>query len=134
MTPAKDYINPSFQLPDELWNKIAPLLPDEPDKARGGRPRESDRQMMEAIYYILRTGCQWGALPRCLGASSTVHDRFQEWSKAGVFESLWKNGLIEYDAMNGLDLDWQSMDGVITKAPLGGESTGPNWADKNQLK
>jgi len=132
MMPAKNYINPSFQLPDELWNKIEPLIPNKPDKSRGGRPRESDRKMMEAIYYILRTGCQWDALPRCLGASSTVHDRFQEWSKAGVFESLWRNGLIEYDAMDGLDLDWQSMDGAITKAPLGGEATGPNPTDRGK--
>jgi len=47
-----------------------------------------DRQAMDAIFYVLRTGCQWKALPRGLGAASTVHDRFQEWCKAGVFERM----------------------------------------------
>jgi len=42
-------------------------------------PRMNDRKAMSAIFYVLRTGCQWNALPRSLGASSTVHDRFQEW-------------------------------------------------------
>lgn len=85
-----------------------------------------DRQAMTAIYYVLRTGCQWNALPRSLGASSTVHDRFQEWRKAGVFEDLWQDGVWEYDEKKGLEIGWQSMDGAMTKAPLGGEATGPN--------
>src|SRR6266480_1355491 len=47
-------------------------------------PRMDDRQALDAIFYVLRTGCQWKALPRSLGAGSTVHDRFQEWQQAGV--------------------------------------------------
>ena len=57
---------------------------------------------MNAIFYVLRTGCQWNALPRSLGASSTVHDRFQEWRKGGVFERMWKEALFEYDEKRGL--------------------------------
>jgi putative transposase len=48
-----------------------------------------DRQAFAAIVYVLRTGIQWNALPRELGASSTVHDRFQEWEKQGVFKALF---------------------------------------------
>ena len=48
-----------------------------------------DRKAFAAIVYVLRTGIQWNALPRELGASSTVHDRFQEWERAGFFEELW---------------------------------------------
>jgi len=55
-------------------------------KKKAGRPRMDDRKAMSAIFFVLRTGCQWNALPRSLGASSTVHDRFQEWRKAGVFK------------------------------------------------
>jgi putative transposase len=47
--------------------------------------------------FVLKTGIQWNALPRSLGAYSTVHDRFQEWRKAGVFEQLMKEGLVEYN-------------------------------------
>ena len=59
-----------------------------------------DRKAMSAIFFVLRTGCQWNALPRCLGASSTVHDRFQEWRKAGVFKRMWIDGLAMYDKKN----------------------------------
>ena len=82
----------------------------------------NDRKAMSAIFYVLRTGCHWKALPRSLGASSTVHDRFQEWRKAdGVFKRIWIDGLSVYDKKTGIDWKWQAMDGVITKAPLGGK-------------
>lgn len=84
-----------------------------------------DRKAMSAIFYIMRTGCQWKALPRSLGAASTVHDRFQEWQQAGVFKQMWIDGLLEYDTKKGIDWEWQSMDGVMTKAPLGGKKYRP---------
>jgi hypothetical protein len=56
-----------------------------------------------------------------LGASSTVHDRFQEWRSAGVFKRMWIDGLSVYDKKTGIDWKWQAMDGVITIAPLGGK-------------
>lgn len=91
-------LNKRFKIPDKLWEKIKEYIPKpKPPKRPGGRPRMDDRKALEAIFYILRTGCQWNALPRSMGASSTVHDRFQEWEKAGVFEELWRAGLMEYD-------------------------------------
>jgi len=57
----------------------------------------NDLQAMTAIFYILRTGCQWKALPRSLSAKSTVHDSFQE----------WQEGVLEYDQAKGLDCEWQ---------------------------
>ena len=90
-------IDGGYSIPYELWERIKPLLPTEKPKLRGGRPRLDDRRVMTAIFYVLRTGCQWKAIPRSLGAGSTVHDRFQKWIEAGVFEKLWKAGLIECD-------------------------------------
>jgi putative transposase len=80
-----------------------------------------DRRTMNAIFYVLRTGCQWKALPCSLGRKSTVHDRFQEWRKAGLFEAMWRRSLLDYDEMKDIDWEWQSMDTTMTKAPLGGE-------------
>jgi transposase len=40
--------------------------------------------------------------PRSLGRKSTVHEKFQEWRRAGVFESMWKESLLEYDSKKGL--------------------------------
>lgn len=91
-------IQEKYQLTDEQWQKIKLLLPLERiDKKVKGRTRMDDRAAMQAILYVLRTGCQWNALPRSLGASSTVHDRFQEWQKADVFSKLFEAGLVEYD-------------------------------------
>jgi len=89
-----------------------------------------DRKAFEAIIYVLRTGIQWNALPRELGASSTVHDRFQAWEKAGFFQALWQEGLQEYDEVKGLEWEWQSVDGAMTKAPFGKGATGPNPTDR----
>ena len=83
-------IDSSYEIPDTLWNQIFPLLVHKPKrkKKKTGRPRMDDRKAMNAIFYIARTGCQWKALPRSLGASSTVHDRFQQWRQDGVFKRM----------------------------------------------
>ncbi len=76
------------------------------------------------------TSLQWNALPRKLGASSTVHDRFQEWEQKGFFKALWQAGLMEYDEVQGIEWEWQSVDGAMTKAPFGKGATGPNPTDR----
>jgi putative transposase len=125
-------INPLYLPPESLWQAVEPLLPEEAPKPKGGAPRKPDRQMFFAIYYILRTGIQWNALPRCLGASSTVHDRFQQWVHAGVFHELWRLGILQCYLEGTLDFTWQSIDGCMTKAPLGGAATGPNPTDRGK--
>lgn len=113
-----------FSIPDELWAKVQPLLPVEPLKPKGGRPRMDDRQALTAIFYILRTGMQWKALPGVFGAASTVHDRFPYWQEQGVFKGMWEAGLQAYDEAKGIEWAWQSVDGAMTKAPLGGKRDG----------
>ena len=100
-------VESTYEIPDVLWDRIAPLLPLRKKKKKAGRPRMDDRKAMSAIFYVLRTGCQWNALPRSLGASSTVHDRFQEWRLAGVFKRMWIDGLSVYDKKTGIDWKWQ---------------------------
>ena len=71
---------------------------------------------------MLRTGCQWKALDETeLCSGSTAHTRFQEWEAAGVFLKFWQRGLERFDELKGIDWDWLSMDGAMTKAPLAGE-------------
>ena len=109
---------------DELWAVLAPLVPEHKNTPRfgGGTPRTPDRKCADAIFYVLRTGCQWGALDATgLCPHSTAHDRFQEWVAAGVFLKLWRAGVSRFDELKGLDWNWLSMDGAMTKAPLGGE-------------
>ena len=113
-----------WRIPDELWEVMQTFIPEHVNTHRfgGGRPRVPDRVCANAIFYVLRTGCQWKALDAtqfCPG--STAHDRFQEWVATGVFFEMWKAGLLDYDCLHGIDWSWLSMDGCMTKAPLGGE-------------
>jgi putative transposase len=124
-----------FRISDELWEGLHPLLPKHRNThpLGGGRPRRPDRECADAIFYVLRTGCQWKALNDTdLIPGSTAHDRFQEWVKAGVFLELWRLGVERFDELKGIDWEWLSMDGAMTKAPLGGEDTGRNPTDRGK--
>ena len=123
----------AYRISDELWAVLEPLLPVQVNLHRfgGGRPRVPDRLCADAIFYVLRTGCQWQGLDQTeLCAHSTAHDRYQQWVQADVFLKLWRAGVNQVDELQGLDWAWLSMDGTITKAPLGGEATGPNPTDR----
>ncbi len=122
-----------FRISDALWAVLEPLLPAPVNRHRfgGGRPRVSDRRCADAIFYVFRTGCQWEALNQTeLCPKSTAHDRFQQWVAADVFLQLWQTGVAQFDELQGIDWHWLSMDGAMTKAPLGGEKTGPNPTDR----
>jgi putative transposase len=124
-----------FRISDELWAVLQPLLPVHVNTHRfgGGRPRVPDRACADAIFFVLRTGCQWRALDQTeLCAHSTAHDRFQVWVEAGVFLKLWQAGVKRFDELCGIEWDWLALDGAITKAPLGGKKTGPNPTDRGK--
>lgn len=115
-----------WRIPDELWERIEPMLPrPRPHPLGCHNPPVEPRTAMNAIFFVLRTGCQWNALNATgICSSSSAHRWFQVWTKAGVFRKLWKLSLTEYDQLKGIDWEWQSMDGAMTKAPLGGEKHG----------
>ena len=113
-----------WKISDKLWSKIEPLLPVPVNThpRGGGKKRVPYRTVMNGILFVLKTGCQWKALDATgICSGSTAHARFQEWQRAGVFLQFWQKGLLEYDDLLGIDWKWQSMDGAMTKAPLGGE-------------
>lgn len=121
-----------WRLPDWLWARIQPLLPGPPAHPLGcHRRRVADRDAMDAILLVLRTGMQWNALNATgICSSSAAHRRFQEWVAAGVFHEIWRQGLVEYDTVVGIDWAWLAADGAMGKAPLGGAKTGPNPTDR----
>jgi putative transposase len=121
-----------WKVSDELWERVQPLIPPRPPRPKGGRPPADDREMFAAIVYILRTGLQWNALPRELGASSTVYDRFRQWESQGFFHRLWQAGLAEYDELAGIGWDWQSVDGSVVKAPFAQAAVGPAPTDRGK--
>jgi putative transposase len=108
-----------WEVSDALWERVEPLIPPAPSHAKGGRPR------ILALASFCRHRLCLARLPssgmrdlRELGASSTIHDRFQEWEQAGFFKALWQAGLSIYDQLQGLEWEWQAIDGAMTKAPL----------------
>jgi transposase len=118
---SEDVSSGFHEIPEGLWKRIEPLLPKYRVSREGGRPRLPLRKVVTGILYVLRTGCQWKAMPREFGSGSAIHEYFQEWTASGVFEKLWRVALEEYDDVVGIDWQWQSLDGAMTKSPLGGE-------------
>src|SRR5215203_1125079 len=122
-----------FNLPRPLWRKLKKCLPKNNRKmsTKGGRPRASDRAVINAIWYVLWTGCQWKAIHRdWFGVSSSVvHERFQR--RRGIFEKLMKR-MAQYYAREhgGISWKWQAMDSKHCAAPLGGQKTGNNPTDR----
>jgi transposase len=130
----------SWTVSDALWRKIEPLLPVRKRQGErkyqrrpgAGRKPMPARQVFSAIVYVLRTGCQWKALPKEYGSASAVHAYFQRWQQEGFFLKIWKSGLAEYDEMEGIGWNWQSIDGAMGKAPLAVECVGPNPTDRGK--
>jgi transposase len=91
-------------MPDELWNKLEPLLPPRPTHPLGcHNPRVPDRSAIDAILLVLRTGMQWQALKATgLCHPSSAYRRFREWLAAGVFHRFWQLGLMAYDKLEGI--------------------------------
>ena len=132
----------SWEVSDEFWKRVEPLIPAKPPRSEdrvyqrkpgAGRKPKPPRLVFEGIVYVLRTGCQWKALPReRFGSASAIHRRFLEWERAGFFVELWRAGLAEYDDLEGVAWRWQSIDGAMMKAPLAQEAVGPNPTDRGK--
>ncbi len=123
--PTKRRLRTIWRIPNDLWTELQPLLPPEKPPGTPGRPVVPFRQVLDGILYVLRTGCQWKALPNEYGTGSTCHRRFQQWVQAGVFAQLWATLLTRYDARHGIRWKWQALDSVMVKAPLGGRQRAP---------
>ena len=134
----------TWEISDEFWALVEPLVPTSlrsADKVYQRRPgggrksKYSNRTSFAAMVYVLRTGLIWNALPRekfgGLG-SSALHHKFQQWSRAGFFQKLWKAGPAEYDELQGIARHWQAADGTNIKAPLARESVGSNPTDRGK--
>ena len=134
-------IGKSWTISDELWEKVKDEIPaaEGRDPQRQyqhrpgqGRKRLDSRKVLSGIFYVLRTGCQWKAVPAEFGSGSSIHRYFQKWEKAGLFRKIWAKALEEYDDLKGIGWEWQSVDGSMVKAPLAQSATGPNPTDRGK--
>lgn len=130
----------SWTISDEFWAVIKDEIPQkerDPEKqykhAPGqGRPPIPARKVLEGIFYVLRTGCQWKAVPKVYECASSIHRYYQEWVQAGFFQKIWALGLEKYDELEGIGWEWQSLDGCMVKAPLAREAVGHNPTDRGK--
>jgi transposase len=107
---------------DELWAAVEPLLPPEPEKPRGGRPRVPNRDCLRGIIFVLRTGLPWSWLPPEMGCGSgaTCWRRLREWHEAGVWRRLHQVLLERLADADQLDWSRASVDSFAVPAPKGG--------------
>lgn len=122
------------EISDEFWKIAEPIL--EPFKRTwpgGSRPLPF-RNILNGIFYLLKTGCQWDMIPRCYGSKSTIHEHFQHWISGGVFDSIFQLNSEKYEELQGIEWVWQSMDGGIVQAPTrqaGGSSAKEEGIGRN---
>lgn len=104
------------ELSDEQWEFIRPLLP---FPAKEGRPRADDRRTINAILYVLTTGCRWMDLPERYGPKSTAHDRLKDWEKKGVWKRILDALISRGYARGELSLDRVVIDSSDVAAKKG---------------
>ena len=124
----------NFKVPDPLWDRIQKHLPGPREGSGPGRPRADDRTVLNGIWYVLWTGCQWKAVHRSwFGVcSSTLHERFQNWRENGIFGAIMIEMVHFYKSRRGIGWKWQSIDSKICPAPLGGKQTVKNPTDRGK--
>jgi transposase len=120
-------MNASSLVPDELWEAIESLLPKEPPKPRGGRPRVCERAALGGIVFVLRTGCPWRLLPKELGCGSgtTCWRRLRDWQEAGVWQKLHERLLNWLGDEAAIDWSRASVDSLSVRAKRGASRSVP---------
>lgn len=125
-----------FKVPRRLWRIMKKHLPVEPKPSpAGGRHRIGNRAVLNGLWYVLWTGCQWKAVHRdWFGASSSVlHERFQSWQQQGVWDQVFRALVKFYRRERHIQWTWQAVDSRSCAAPLGGSATGKNPTDRAKL-
>ena len=107
-------------LMDELWERVAPLLPQVTPCPKGGRPRANDRDCFEGIVWMLRSGARWRDLPDHFPSPVTCWRRHRDWTAAGVWKDVWDLVLVELQERGRLDVDELFIDATFTPSKKGG--------------
>ena len=77
-----------YELTDQEWEQIVPLFPS--NKGKKGRPPKDNRQMLNAIVWLARSGAPWRDLPERYGPWSSVYSRFRKWIDDGILDNIFR--------------------------------------------
>ena len=110
-------------LTDAQWERIAPLLPEHPRSPKGGRPWADDRECLEGILWLLRTGARWQDIPVDLPSGSTCWRRLRDWAGEEILQDIHTILIEELDDLGKIDLDELLSDATFIRAKKGG----PMW-------
>jgi len=114
---------------NDQWELLEPLLPKAKRSAKGGRPPIENRQVLEGILWVLRTGARWQDLPDRYPSASTCWRRLKLWEEQGVWLDVWRKFLSMLDEKGALDWQEAFIDGSFAPAKKGGPLLGlPNGA------
>lgn len=126
-------INKNFLIPKKLWNQIEKIITELSLNAKTGRPSLAPKRALNGIYYLLKTGIHWKAIPKCFGSASAIHRFFTKLVSVDFFQKIWFKELYIYDKKHGLKLSKQAMDCAHRKSPLGYEKSGNSPVDRRKL-
>jgi transposase len=104
-----------YDLTDEEWVVLEPLLPCE-RSGRAGNPYRCHRQVMNGIFWILRSGAPWRDLPERYGPWTTVYDRFRRWSQSGQFQKMLDALEAQARRAARIDFEFAAVDGSTVRA------------------
>ena len=121
MATKSEVLETIWEVEDDLWEIIEPILLAAYPPKTTGRPRVDFRQVLNAVIYRMRTGCQWNRMPAELGSDSSNHRWFQRWQEDGVLEQIWAALVERCDELGGVEWDWQAADAMLGKARFGGQ-------------
>jgi len=113
-----------WHVPEELWNKIRPIIDQHDPPKHTGRKRIDPRAALDTIIFRMRSGCQWNQLPKEFPDDSSVHRTFQRWIQLGVLDRIWAVLVEDCQELGGVDWRWQAADAAMGKARFGGTVSG----------
>ena len=109
------------EITDAQWAVIEPFIPEQ--KPGPGRKRNNDRQTLNGILVVLKTGCTWEDMPRACGSPATCWRRFRHWACDGTWERIWRTLLSQLHAPSKLEWTHAFLDGSFVPAKKGGPAS-----------
>jgi len=118
-----------YELTDEAWQRIEPLLP---KQTRGGRWNDH-RVTLNGIFWILNSGAQWRDMPERYGKWQSVYDRYRRWTREGLFDRILHRLHLELDDDGRIDWSVFDVDGSNIRADRSAAGAGKKGAKQNRV-